>query len=223
MINISPVAFAARKGLRALGIILSHGHALELTAAVLSYRTFAALQAEERNSVSPSLGDAGHIVLQQDVLTVRLRDLGLASETQAVVFDVLSRAFEGAEGVWQSGAQIHRSFEDLKDHLAQDTQTRAWTDDGVISAYAETNAYVDEFYTDSYEFDGSLFDVADCWCAVLAGTHTGEQDPDRVYYGHRGDFEATYSFDKAGRCGLIETDFSIRLSFEQDYGEDGAS
>lgn len=216
MINISTVAFLARNVLRSSGVNFSQTTALELVAALLGYGTYAALKLDLGVDAEEMFVTADHVVLQPPALSKRMRKLDLdQGHAQAVgkaVVDACRRAVEEED----NPCRFHASMEDFQDFIFEDVQTRAVGDSDVSSAYAETNAYIDEFYTDDYEYE-PLVDADEEWTLVASGSHTGEIDPDRPYSGHAGSFTATYTFQKEGRCGLIETDLDFGLGFDRDY------
>lgn len=216
MINISTVAFQARNALRSSGGTFSHANTLELVAALLGYGTYAALKLDPDVDPDDMFPAADHVVLQLPALSKRIVKLGLdeghAKAVGKAVVDACRLAVEEED----NPCRFHASMEDFQDFIFEDVQTRAVGDSDVSSAYAETNAYIDEFYTDDYEFE-PLVDADEEWTLVASGSHTGEIDPDRPYSGHAGSFTATYTFQKDGRCGLIETDLDFGAGFDRDY------
>ncbi|MBS0598831.1 MAG: hypothetical protein JSR92_16270 [Proteobacteria bacterium] len=216
MINFSPIAFEVRRAL-SKHLTLSQGQILELVAAALSYRSYAALRSEDRADHGLTLEDADHVVLQQTTLARRMKELGIHADAMHTILETIVDKLKVADGAWKKNyVVIHRSLEDFGDFLRVDVERRAHDDPVVTSAYAETNAQIDEFYTDDIEYSGPIFTEPDAISIVMSGTHSGDQDPERVYHGDRGPFSATYCFDKAGRCGLVETDLTFELDFEYD-------
>ncbi|MDQ3286900.1 MAG: hypothetical protein M3Q42_01325 [Pseudomonadota bacterium] len=219
MFKISTVAFQARDALRSSGVNIPHSNALELVAASIGYGTYAALK------LNPSLdGDdlfpvAEHVVLQADALEQRLQDLGLEKQLTQAVSMAIRDAFTREVHDHDRSCQFHTSMSDFQDFIFQDVQEQAYEDNNVSDAYAETNAYMDEFYANGYEFN-TLAKSDEEWTLVATGTHTGEVDEDRVYYGHAGNFTATYTFKKDGRSGLVLQDLEFGLDFERSYDRD---
>lgn len=215
MINLSTVAFQARNVLRLSDINISQTTFLELVAAQLGYGTYAALKLDPAVDAEGMFASADHVVLQQPALSKRMRKLGLdQGRAQAVgkaVVDACRLAVE--EG---NSCRFHASMDDFQDFIFEDVQARAFSDGDVSSAYAGTNASIEEFYTDDYEYE-PLVDADEEWTLVASGTHTGDIDPDRPYSGHAGSFTATYTFQKEGRCGLIEIELDFGLDFDRDY------
>lgn len=216
MIKISTVAFEARKTLRADGYTVQHATALELVAALLGYGTYAALNTDSTQDIDELFPDAEHVVFQGDKLDKRLEELKLndlpGGEVAQAVLDACRKTCEG-EG---ESTRFHVSMEEFESFIAEDVEARAVVDDDVLNAYADTNASPDEFYTHSYVYD-PLADADEGWVLVATGEHTGNIDPDRMYSGHAGEFTATYTFEKDGRCGLVETGLEFGLDFSRSY------
>ena len=219
MIYLSTVAFRARNALRSSGVNLSQGNALELVAALLGYGTYAALKLDPAVDANEMFVEADHVVFQSNALSKRMQKLGLDQNYALAVGKAVVDACRLAVEEDYNPCRFHACMEDFKDFVFEDVQTRAFDDSDVSSAYAETNAYIDEFYTDDYGY-GPLIDTQEEWTLVASGSHTGEVDTERPYSGHAGSFTATYTFRKVGRCGLIETDLDFALGFDLDYDED---
>ena len=216
MINISTIAFQARNAMRPSGVDFSHTTALELVAALLGYGTYAALKLDREVDPDDMFSEADHVVLQLPALSKRMVKLGLdEGHAKAVAKEVAGMCRVAVEKE-DNPCRFHISMDDFQDFIFEDVQTRAFDDGDVSSAYAGTNAGIDEFYTDNYEYE-SLVDAEGEWTLVASGSHTGEIDQDRPYSGHAGSFTATYTFQKEGRCGLIETDVDFGLDFDRDY------
>src|SRR5690606_17711587 len=212
MINISTVAFQARKTLRSSGLPISQTHALELVASLFGYGTYAALTLDPEVETDQICASAEDIVLRPDHLPKRMIKLGLDPSHAAAIGAAVVEACRLAVGDDNYPTRIHASMNDFKDFIFVDVGERAAGDDDVSSAYAETNAYIDEFYTDDYEFE-PLVAAETEWVLVASGTHTGEIDPERPYSGHAGNFTATYTFRKEGRCGLALVDVEFGIDF----------
>lgn len=219
MFKISTVAFQARNALRSSGVYIPHSNALELVASSIGYGSYAALKLNpslDRDNLFPA---AEHIVLQADALEQRLQELGLEKPLTQAVSIAIRDAFTREVHNHDRSCRFHTSMSDFQDFIFQDVQEQAFQDNNVSDAYAETNAYIDEFYADDYEFD-TLAKSDEVWTLVATGTHTGEVDEDRVYHGHAGNFTATYTFKKDGRCGLVLLDLEFGLDFERSYDRD---
>lgn len=216
MIKISTIAFEARKSLSASGYDIPYNKSLELLAALWGYGTYAALKTSPSENVDALFPHAEHVVFQREKLQARLHELQLMVVPEA---EVAQAVLSACRSKWEgdgTATRFHLSMDDFKDHIAEDVQDRAVSDDYVLSAYAGTNASADEFLVEDYEYE-SLVDAEGDWIFVGMGAHTGEIDPDRMYSGHAGNFTATYTFEKVGRVGLIEIEFDIGLDFDRDY------
>ncbi len=219
MINLSTVAVQARKTLRSSGVDLSQTTALELLATLLGYGTYAALKLDRTVDPSAMFAEADHVVLQRSALPARMAKLGVDAEYAQMLVAAVVDACTTAVDDERNPCRFHASMDDFQDFVFEDVQTRAVSDDAVSSAYAETNAYIDEFYTEDYEYD-PLTEADDEWTLMASGSHTGEVDTERPYSGHAGTFTATYTFRKEGRCGLIETNLDFSLGFDRGYDEE---
>jgi hypothetical protein len=219
MIKISTVAFQARNLLRASGMQIPHAHVMELVASSIGYGTYAALKLDSSVDMEDLFPEAEHVVQQVNAVKQRLRDLGqsgqMANPVSLAIRDAFAQVVQGQE----EPCRFHASMEDFQDFIFQDVQNEAFGDSNVADAYAETNAYIDEFYTDGYEFE-SLAKSEEEWTLEASGTHTGELDDDRPYSGHAGNFTATYTFRKDGRCGLVLMDLEFRVDFDRSYDRD---
>lgn len=219
MIKISAVAFQARNVLRASGIQIPHANVLELVASSIGYGTYAALRLDPSVDVEDLFPEAEHVVQQADALRQRLQDLGqdgqMANAVSMAIRDAFAQGVHGQE----DPCRFYASMDDFQDFIFQDVQEQAVGDSSVADAYAETNAYIDEFYTDAYEFE-PLAKSDEEWTLVASGTHAGELDEDRPYSGHAGNFTATYTFRKDGRCGLVLMDLEFRVDFDRGYDRD---
>lgn len=219
MFKISTVAFQARNALRSSGVNIPHANALELVVAAIGYGTYAALKLDASVDADALFPEAEHVVLQADALEKRLQDLGYEKQLTQAVVQAIRDAFVRQDQDPDNPCRFHASMSDFQDFIFQDVQNQALQDNNVSDAYAETNAYIDEFYTDDYEFD-PLITSDNEWTLVASGTHTGEVDEDRVYHGHAGNFTATYTFKKDGRCGLVLEDLEFGLDFDRGYDRD---
>ncbi|SDW85828.1 hypothetical protein [Lysobacter enzymogenes] len=219
MANLSTIAFQVRASLGTSGLKLTHANVLELLAASLGYGTYAALKLDKSIRADEIFTVEDHVVLQSELLLKRLQKLSVDQAGAQVVGEVIWNFFNLAVKEEGGTCRFHASMEDFEDFIFQDVQDRAMVDDDVNDAYNETNAYIDEFYTDSYEYE-PLLDADNEWVLVASGSHTGDVDPDRPYSGHTGSFIATYTFQKCGRAGLIEDDPEFGLDFERDYDEE---
>lgn len=216
MINISAIAFQVRHAMRPSGVDFPHTTALELIAAHLGYGTYAALKLDRDVDPDDMFPAADHVVMQLPALSKRMRKLGIDQEHKEAFGKTVVDACNLAVAGKGNPCRFHASMDEFQDFIFEDVQNRAFDDGEVSSAYAGTNAQIEEFYTDNYEYE-PLVDAQGEWTLVASGSHTGEIDQDRPYSGHAGSFTATYNFQKEGRCGLIEIDLNFGLDFDRDY------
>ncbi|ATE70787.1 hypothetical protein [Lysobacter capsici] len=219
MANLSTIAFQVRASLGTYGLKLTHANVLELLAASLGYGTYAALKLDKSIRADEIFTVEDHVVLQSELLLKRLQKLGVDQGHGQLVGEAIWNSFNLAVKEEGRACRFHSTMDDFKDFIFEDVEQRAMSDGDVSDAYAGTNAFMDEFYTDGYEYE-PLLDADNEWVLVASGSHTGDVDPDRPYSGHAGSFIATYTFQKCGRAGLIEDDLEFRLDFERDYDEE---
>ncbi|XNX73585.1 hypothetical protein ACL5HQ_11325 [Stenotrophomonas maltophilia] len=219
MIKISTVAYQARFALRSRGILIVHANTLELVAASIGYGTYAALKLDASLEVEDLFPEAEHVVLQADAVKQRLKDLGQDEQMANAVSLAIRDAFAQNVKSEENPCHFYASMDDFRDFIFQDVQEQAAGDSNVADAYAETNAYIDEFYTNDYEFE-PLAKTNEQWTLLASGSHTGELDEDRPYSGHAGNFTAIYTFMKDGRCGLVLLDLEFCVDFDRSYDRD---
>lgn len=219
MIKISTVAYQARSALRSLGMPVVHVSALELVAASIGYGTYAALKLDASLDVEDLFPEAEHVVMQADAVKWRLKDLGLDEQMASTVSLAIRDAFAQNVQAKENPCHFYTSMDDFRDFIFQDVQEQAAGDSHVADAYAETNAYIDEFYTNDFEFE-PLAKTDEEWTLLASGSHTGELDEDRPYSGHAGNFTAIYTFKKDGRCGLVLLDLEFGVDFDRSYDRD---
>lgn len=212
--KFSTFCFLARTHLLAAGFALTHAQTLELGSALLGYRTHAALKSDSDHG--DVLVKADHVILQVDELARRMSELGFNAHLAHSWLDAFAMALSELLEKIGGTCRVHHSMIEFEEFIAQDVQERAFSDVGVLGAYADTNSAIDEFYVDACEYD-PLLQTDGEWVLKASGSHTGEIDRDRPYSGHSGDFEATYRFAKDGRSGLTELELEFELDFTRDF------
>lgn len=203
----SSAAYAASQALSAQGLTVKRSHLSEVIAALLGYRTHAALVVEEADSsLDYHLDDAEIIVLNQPMGEARVVELGLpvagiaASVVTTACIDAL-KANAGSESVYVG-------VDDFYDSYARQAMAETiYDDDDVAGAMAESNAS----FPDEPEMDVECPSTADLWAAVdewtieADGVMTGEYDPegDRMFNGDTLNCRGRLLYRKAGRAGLV--------------------
>ena len=144
-LGISDLAHSLRKTSAAAAVPVPLGHAQQLIAAALGYRTFAAYQAAQATTQEPaSLTDVHHVVLDEDLLDQRASELGAAPPP-----DRLHELIETAFRERAPHTRIHASYAAFENYLRQHVDQVVIDDDDVNSEMANANYDgVDEVYFD---------------------------------------------------------------------------
>jgi len=220
---IPSAAYAASRSLATQGLAFKRSHASEVIAALLGYRTFAALTIEEANPApAPHLDDAEIIVLNLPMGTARVAELNVQSTslTPAAIVQTCVEALKSSI----SSASVYVSVEDFYDsHARQALAEEIYNDDSVASAMAESNA----IYSDEPEMEEQCPPTADLWTAPdewsieASGIMAGEYDPDgdRMFNGDALNCRGQLTYSKAGRAGLIFAEGSGVASADDSWRE----
>ena len=196
---VKAAAFAAKTSLAAKGIKVQHGIALEVVAAFLGYKTYAAFVVEERREdLKHHLADAEVIVLDYQGGVSRLAELEVLQAF--IVQDFIDAIASCRDGV----------FSDLPDFLdgyvQHELRDVILSDEGVIAAAGSEPFSVE--LEEGRSFSEPLWGASDTWEVSGFGTVHGmddRADPDDD------DLEAAdaircfgwVKFSKAGRAGLM--------------------
>lgn len=213
--DISSLAFALRKSGCAVGLKLKLGHAQQMVAAALGYKSLAAYQAAIAAQAEPSqLHAAAHVLLDKALVEQRAAELVLQHDAEALnalVRDVLDEALPGAEvHCWES------SFEDA---IREQLEEVVDGDDAVAGAMGDANYDgIDETHM-PFEFAWSELPAPGEWHTErVKGQVTLGLDLERPYAGHIVDVEATVTFERLGRNLVGPADFEVeRASLNRDY------
>lgn len=204
---VRSAAYAASQALSAQGLTVKRSHLSEIIAALLGYRTHAALAVEEADpKLDYRLDDAEVYVLNQPMAEARVGELGLPAaglKPSAVItacIDAL-KASAGSTSMYVGVADFYDS------HARQALAEAIYNDDDVAGAMAESNAT----FPDEPEMDIGCPATADLWAAVgewaieADGDMTGEYDPegDRMFNGDTLNCRGRLLYSKAGRAGLV--------------------
>ncbi|EKT4460455.1 hypothetical protein G7009_05790 [Pseudomonas capeferrum] len=198
---IKSAAFAAKKSLTLKGIKVQHGVALEIVAAFLGYRTYAALVIEEGNaSLKYHLSDAEIIVLDYEGGVSRLIELDLLQAF--IVQDFIDAIVACRDGVFPDLSDF------LNDYCDRQLQDVILSDADVIGMVEQATGS-EPF---SVELDGGWRRLDELWTAVntwqlscygtvdgLADRPSADNDGEAVDVRCRG----WMHFAKAGRAGLL--------------------
>lgn len=204
---VRSAAYAASQALSAQGLTVKRSHFSEVIAALLGYRTHAALTVEEADpNLDYHLDDAEVYVLNQPMGEARVGELGLSatgmkpSAVTTACIDAL-KASAGSTSVYVGVADFYDS------HARQALAEAIYNDDDVASAMAESNAT----FPDEPQMDVECPATVDLWAAVAEwaieadGDMTGEYDPedDRMFNGDTLNCRGRLLYSKAGRAGLV--------------------
>jgi hypothetical protein len=211
------IADNLRASAGASGRTLGSGHAHELVAAYLGYGSAAALRADG-TSAYDDLDEAAVLVPGIALLEARhARILGSApdapppAEVARAITDFLV-----ARGHFSGTAWLERDPADRIREMIDDDPSLILDD--VADTMAETNAYFDEVdvgaVTMSRDDDGTLrFGVS--------GAVSGENDPDRSYFGDRILFGTTVTLHPAaGRIGFAEPEWETGGDVDKSYHDE---
>lgn len=195
--------YTAYQALAAQGLTAQRSHLTEVVAALLGYRTHAALTADEADATREyHLDDAEIYVLNVPLGTGRGIELGL--QNSLVVVQACTAALKA--GGDQVG--VYESVADFYDSHAREALAQAIADsDDVAGAMAESNAsfpYEPEM-DEACPTTADLWAARDEWTIEAAGDLTGEYDPegDRMFNGDALNCGGWLAYRKAGRAGLV--------------------
>ena len=207
---VRSAAYAASQALAAQGLAVKRSHLSEVIAALLGYRTFAALTVDEANStLLYHLEDAEIIVLNLPMGEARSVELGSSATGGSP--SVAVKACVEALKACANSANVYVGVAEFYDSHARQALAEAIADDdGVSGTMAESNAV----YPDDPEMDEACPTTADLWAATdewkieAEGVLLGEYDPegDRMFNGDTLNCAGWLTYSKAGRAGLVLLD-----------------
>ena len=200
---VKTAAFAAKKSLALKGITIQHGIALEIVAAFLGYRTYAALVVEEGNeSLKYHLADAEIIVLDFDSGITRLTELEVMQGF--IIQDFIDAIVECRDGVFPDLSDF------LGDYVERELQGVILLRETVIEA-VERATGSDPFSVEldgQWSFSEQLWTASNSWEVSCSGSVEGvancistDSDDDGVV--EEVGCSGWVKFAKAGRAGLI--------------------
>lgn len=202
---VKKAAFAVKKTLASKGIQIRHGIALEIIAALLGYRTYAALVTEESDeSLRYHLGDAEFVVLDQHGADARLQELGLSEFF--VLDDFIQSLVDCRGAVFQS---LHEFYDDYAREAIREIILSSESVIAVMENTTATSPYWVEL-DDRWTVSGEVWSSVDRWRFEVFGTMDGEHlgtfpDPeDAEQLEGTGEIhcDGWLEFVKAGRSGL---------------------
>lgn len=202
---VKKAAFAVKKTLALKGIEIRHGVALEVIAALLGYRTYAALVIEESDdNLQYHLRDAEFIILDQHGADARLEELGLS---ELFILD------DFIESLVACRSAVFRSLHEFYDDYAREALHEIILSDQRVIAVMENTTATSPYWVeldDRLTVSGKVWSSVDSWKFVAFGTMDGEHlgtfpDPeDADQFDDTGEIhcDGWLEFAKAGRAGL---------------------
>lgn len=209
-VDISALAYTVRALSIDLPVHLKLGHAQQLVAAALGYRSLAAYQASTEES--ENLDDAAHAVLDEELLLERAVQLGLVP-----LQPFLSHLVKSAFKVHLPDLSLHHSHDaledavrDLVDHAVLNHDKTAGemgmtNSDGIREVYLPV-----DFETDELPLHGDFLEIP------IDGNVTMNPDVERPYSGHRIDVKATLFLARVGRVCIAAPEVAVE-SAKLDY------
>jgi hypothetical protein len=196
----------ASQALAAQGLTVKRSHLSEVVAALLGYRTYAALVVEDANpKLDYHLDDAEIVVLNLPMGAARVLELGLEDgTTPSIVMPACVATLKASVdrvGVYEGVADFYDS------HARGALADAIFNSDELAGAMAESNAsYPDEPQMDvECPATAELWAATDEWTIEADGNMTGEYDPegDRMFNGDSLNCRGWLTYRKAGRAGLV--------------------
>lgn len=215
-LGISDLAHSVRKNSAAAAVPVPLGHAQQLVAAALGYKTFAAYQAAQATAQEPaSLTAVRHVVLDNDTLDQRAGELGVTPPPDRL-HELIDTAFRERA----PHTRIHASYAAVEDYLREHVAQVVIDDNDVNSEMANANYDgIDEVYFD-FEVEFEKVPVGGVLDIDLDG-HVGLGiDTERPYAGHVVNVEGTLSVERLGRHCFGEVDCQVtKADLDMDWGD----
>lgn len=204
---LQKTVFSADKILNSAKIELGRARLYELAAALLGYRSYAALLSEEQiASAEYQLGDADLYLLNLELGLRRANEL-LPSETAEKASWITQVCAQELKKSISPHAPVFQSVDEFFESWALEKFEESFMDsDATASFMAGSNADEWECAVDpEYAQSGDLWASPTIWSIHATAELTGSYDPesDSPYNGHEGGALGQLVFFKAGRAGLI--------------------
>ncbi|RIJ85281.1 peptide ABC transporter permease [Ralstonia solanacearum] len=211
VVGISALAYALRVRSASLPKSVALGHAQQLVAAALGYKSLAAYQASQEER--PDLSGTKHIVIDE-LLLQRAQELSVGYAEEILV-TLLSDTFKQA----LPAVQVHRNEDALNDALRAYVDNTVLNDDNAVSEMTMSNGTLGEVYL---PFETSLADIPfeDVEEFRIHG-HVGmQQDPERPYVGHIVRVDASLFLTRYGRVCVGPVECTVNSAKLRWYGDD---
>lgn len=217
-ISVSTLAFTLRKISATQLSPVKLGHAQQLVAAVLGYKSLAAHQAAVASGdESPQLDAARHIVLNLPLLMERAQELALTDPPQTLLL-LVRATFEHCV----PAASVHASEEELGDAVRAYIDSTILNHEKTAGQMAGTNNDgIQEVYV---PFDFCMADLpapGEPLELELQGHVSMVVDTERPYSGHRINVEAQLVLERIGRSALAAPLCNLtRARLDYAWGDD---
>jgi len=216
-IGLSDLAHSLRKSSSAASMPISLGHAHQIFAATLGYKSLASYQAgQTQNLEAKNLADVQHAVLDYDLFSKRVGELGISHDIEQVANLVVSAFQDRASHI-----QVHATWSHFEGYLREQSELTA-NDDGQVNSEMAIANYdgVDEIYM-PLEIDLQKLAIGTPISIDLSGKITLGIDPERPYSGHIVNVEGTVEIHRLGQRVFGSSGFQVsNASLDMDWDGD---
>ncbi|WP_267111856.1 hypothetical protein [Xanthomonas sacchari] len=221
-IGLSDITHSFRSLCESSDVSIKHGHAQQLLAAALGYKTLASYQAARASDREPEyFQQIRHVVLDRACVTQRATELGIECGTEQLSH-LLTKAFTSR----LAGIILHSSYSDLDAYIRK--QVEFWVENNgrVIGQMDELNHDgIEEVYFDTV-VDFERIQVGTSFSFDIPGHLNLNQDPERPYTGTKIDFQLSLTVERLGMRSYsgVEyqvTDVSLGATWRDDDDDDG--
>lgn len=213
-IDISRLAFALSAASQRFPTPLKSGHAQQLLAAVLGYRSLAAFQASPEES--SWVNDVRHLILDHQGLERRIAELKLPHPPSALMAEIV-KAFSLRMPEIALYANEDRLVDGVRTFVEQRLLDRA------SDELAMTNGKgLDEIYLPVDDFTLADLPLPDESAEFEVDGHISvEPDDERPYSGHKVLVQATLGLKKVTRNGIAEPEITTqRIKLDWSWGDE---
>lgn len=220
MFDLSSLAYQVLTFIRHFDAAPKRTHVLEILAAMLGYRTYAAYKTDNfAGSKFESLDEAEHIVLQPELGLLRADELGMNEAVASQLIAEAAQRFKLASPPQRP--VVHGSLSDFFEiFLRHHMEEEALNSDEASSAMANTNAYVDEVDIEDISPDSGLLAARDTWAVLGTGMISMDQDEDKPFHGDTMNVSVRVAFEIVGRVGLVRTDTEVFAGLDTSWQDE---
>ncbi len=216
MVTITQIAFAIRAETQSTSTPIKNlGHAQQLVAAALGYKSYAAYQASTLEL--SALDYTAHIVLDAENLAERTHELKLPIPASALTIAV-TQSFKKC----LPNIHLHDSIDSLDNYIRTLVDTTVVNDEAVSAEMAMTNGDgVDEIYMSVDDFDFDLLPPDEPIDQEISGHVSMDIDTERPYSGHKIHVQATLTLERTGKCSIAQPVCTVtRASLDYGWSDD---